>query len=355
MTQKPSPAKQTKQPSKGKQDYAAAGVDIDKGDALVDWLGQQKGAASTPYGSTLEGIGGFAGLFKPDLSQFTSPVLVGATDGVGTKVTLGLESSRFEGLGVDLVAMCANDLITLGAKPLFFLDYYASGKLEEDIFRAILTGIRRGVEQSQAVLLGGETAEMPGVYQNKDFDLAGFMVGMVDEPRILGSKRVQSGDTLIGLRSQGFHSNGYSLIRHWLKKQPHLSTPALIEQLMQPTLIYGALPKVVDACQDAIHAMAHITGGGISGNLTRILPEGAQATITAEKIPTPEWMRSFIEASGGSFAEHETVFNWGVGMILAVDAKAAPTVLEQLACYQPVELGEIQITGETTPAQVVYT
>jgi phosphoribosylformylglycinamidine cyclo-ligase len=315
--------------------YREAGVDIDKGDALVEWLQDgESSAMRSRGGSVVSGIGGFGALFRPDFSRYRDPLLVSATDG----------------LGQDLVAMCANDLLTMGAQPLFFLDYYASGALDDKTFKAIISGIRRAVAMCGAVLVGGETAEMPGLYSKGHFDLAGFMVGMVDGQKVCGPSWVKDGDVLIGLPSSGFHSNGYSLIRKWLGDASHVDAK-LLDRLMAPTHVYGEVLDLVEKFgPEKIHAMAHITGGGISGNLVRVLPEGVQAQIQRSSIATPLWMRDFISANGATIDDVEPVFNLGVGMILVVEKSSASEVQEFLAGkkIEPMSLGNITKTNSAT-------
>ena len=312
--------------------YKASGVDTAKGDALVDWLqSSEKQPKQHRLGEVVSGIGGFAALFRPKLSHIEDPILVSGTDGVGTKVLLGLEHQKIDGLGIDLVAMCANDVITVGAKPLFFLDYYATGRLEDEAFKQILQGIRRGCAQADALLIGGETAELPGLYARGHFDLAGFCVGMVDGKKMLKPELVRDDDVLIALPSSGFHSNGYSLIRKWLDSSAALKQDqALIQNLLTPTKIYGQIPELLQTLPpQSVHALAHITGGGISGNLPRVFPEHLAARIDRQSIPTPQWMRAFIELHT-SLSEVEPVFNLGVGMI-AVVAKSAVSLFMHAA------------------------
>ena len=308
--------------------YKESGVDVDKGDRLVDWLladGQEKGAKRAGrYGQVVSGIGGFAGLFRPNFSGMDDPILVSGTDGVGTKVLLGIETGELKGLGQDLVAMCVNDLYTIGARPLFFLDYYATGALNEDQFKAVLKGIKEACAMSQAALLGGETAEMPGLYEKGHFDLAGFVVGVVDGKKAMGPDRVQVGDHLYGLTSSGFHSNGFSLIRRWVETMKPKPSQELLQRLMTPTKIYSEIPALVDILGPArFHALANITGGGISGNLPRVMPAGTIAEIKAASLPTPAWMTEFIVTNGTTPLAQEAVFNLGVGMIAIVAADAA--------------------------------
>jgi phosphoribosylformylglycinamidine cyclo-ligase len=304
--------------------YREAGVDVDKGDRLVDWLqATDLEPKSTRYGASVSGIGGFAALFRPDFRGMKDPLLISSTDGVGTKVLLGIESGLLGGLGLDLVAMCVNDLYTVGGRPLFFLDYFSTGALDEAQFKEVLTGIKRGCAQSGALLLGGETAEMPGLYGKGHFDLAGFVVGVVDGEARLGPERVTPGDRLYALPSTGFHSNGYSLVRRWVAASP--PPRAVVEKLMTPTRIYHEIPALVERLGvKRFKALANITGGGISGNLPRVLPDGTVARLDARRLSLPAWMREFIESHGGSVMAQEGVFNLGCGMIAVVDRDAGP-------------------------------
>lgn len=305
---------------KGKDLYKESGVDVAKGDALVDWL-QSRKADQVNGGEVVSGIGGFAALFRPDFSGMEDPLLVSGTDGVGTKVLLGIEHDQLEGLGVDLVAMCVNDLYTVGGRPLFFLDYYATGILDEKQFKAILSGIKKGLAQSSAALLGGETAELPGLYEKGHFDLAGFVVGVVDGKKRLRPELVQAGDKLIALNASGFHSNGYSLVRKWLAEKP--VDQATLNRILEPTKIYYEVPELLKRLGwGPLHGLANITGGGISGNLPRVLPDGLDPQIDPKKIPTPDWMRAFYESHGARFEDVEGVFNMGAGMIAVVAADA---------------------------------
>ena len=336
--------------------YKQAGVDVDKGDRLVDWLKQSEASPEHRYGRVVSGIGGFSGLFRPNFTGMKDPLLVSGTDGVGTKVLLGIESGLLEGLGLDLVAMCVNDLYTIGGRPLFFLDYYATGSLDEAQFKAVLTGIRRGCALSGAVLMGGETAEMPGLYERGHFDLAGFVVGVVDGTAALGPERVRRGDVLYALESSGFHSNGYSLVRHWLKQRPAKPSAELLAQLMTPTRIYHEIPAILDAVgTSTLHALANITGGGISGNLPRVIPEGLVCRIDPHKLPTPPWMTQFIRESGSTPIAQEAVFNLGAGMIAVVD-QATCLSFERASATQGLTAHRIgQIESRPGEATVEYT
>ncbi len=301
--------------------YKEAGVDVAKGDRLVDWLQtEDKGQKQSRYGTSVSGIGGFSALFRPNFQGMKDPLLVSGTDGVGTKVLLGIETGLIEGLGVDLVAMCVNDLYTVGGRPLFFLDYYATGALDEDQFKGVLKGIKSGCNQSGALLMGGETAEMPGLYAKGHFDLAGFVVGVVDGAKLIGPERVRTGDALYAIGSSGFHSNGYSLVRKWVNSAKTKHSRGVLEKLMTPTKIYHEIPAILDELgPDVFHALANITGGGISGNLPRVMPENVACHVDQKALPVPSWMREFIESNGQSAQSQEAVFNLGCGMIASID------------------------------------
>ena len=306
--------------------YKAAGVDIEKGDELVSWL--KSGEDSGSGGEVVSGIGGFAALFRPNFSGMTDPLLISGTDGVGTKVLLGIDHGQLRGLGQDLVAMCVNDLYCVGGRPLFFLDYYATGALDKEQFKEVLAGIREGLSQCQTALLGGETAELPGLYKSGHFDLAGFVVGVVDSPRQMKAANVKQGDVLIALESSGFHSNGYSLVRKLIADTP--ISAELLHRLLEPTRIYGRLPELFSRFgPETIHGVANITGGGISGNLVRCLPKGVSAMVVRDKLPTPDWMTSFIGGHGLDFEQVEGVLNMGVGMVLTASADQGHQVAEQ--------------------------
>lgn len=309
--------------SKSKTDlYKESGVDVEKGEQLVDWLQKEK-AVEGKGGSVVSGIGGFAALFRPDFSNMKDPLLVSGTDGVGTKLLLGLKHDILKGLGIDLVAMCVNDLYTLGARPLFFLDYYATGKLNDKQFKEILTGIRQGLSLSSCALMGGETAELPGLYEKNHFDLAGFVVGVVDGEKVIKPEHVQAGDKLYAFEASGFHSNGYSLVRRWLDQMDHVSDE-LIDHIMTPTKIYSEVPELIEKLPErTISALSNITGGGISGNLPRVMPNNVTCSIEFDKIQTPTWMKDFIESNGSTVFDMEATFNIGCGMIAAIDPNHA--------------------------------
>ncbi len=311
--------------------YKDAGVDIDAGNALVDRI--KPIVETTLRPGVLGGIGGFGGLFELDLEKYQKPVLVSGTDGVGTKLKLAIELDRYDTIGIDLVAMCANDIIVLGAEPLFFLDYYATGALDVETGAAIVAGIAEGCRQSGAALLGGETAELPGLYATNDFDLAGFCVGVVDRHQIIDGSRLRAGDKLLALASSGAHSNGYSLIRRILDLHPDDAPTG--EQLLTPTRIYvRAVLALMEACP--ISAMAHITGGGLPENVVRILPDDLDALISLDTWARPPVFSWLQEKGQIEEAELLRTFNCGVGMILALRPDDVATAREAL-----------EIAGET--------
>jgi phosphoribosylformylglycinamidine cyclo-ligase len=336
-----------------KDHYKNAGVDTEKGDAVVEWLQSKQKGFMHPrnLGSVRDGIGGFAGLFKINFASMQDPQLVASTDGVGTKLLLGIETAKISGLGQDLVAMCVNDLYTVGAIPLFFLDYYATGALDAEQFKSVLSSIQSSCKTCGMALLGGETAEMPGLYESKHFDLAGFVVGVVDEPKRLGPHKVKRKDRLIAFKSSGFHSNGYSLIRKWLKDRPNSN---ISEQLMAPTKLYSEIPELAEKFPQGFHALANITGGGISGNLPRVLPTGLKAHINMDKLPTPAWMREFIQNNQVKLSEVEPVFNLGCGMIAVVSETEAASFAE-IAGKLGLEPSDIGFVDESSSsADVIY-
>ena len=311
--------------------YRDAGVDIDAGNALVERIKSVSRATMRP--EVLGGLGGFGAMcaIPPGYSE---PILVSGTDGVGTKLRLAMDLGIHDTIGIDLVAMCSNDIAVVGAEPLFFLDYYATGKLNVDVAAAVVSGIGKGCELAGAALVGGETAEMPGMYEGEDYDLAGFCVGVVERANIIDGTAVNSGDTLIALASSGPHSNGYSLIRKVLEvtgadAQQSCGDVSLGEALLAPTTIYNR--PLLDLQQAvAIKAMAHITGGGILENLPRVLPDGVGALVRRDTWALPpvfQWLQS-----GGNIEDTEMLrtFNCGVGMILVTSPTEAPMALEKL-------------------------
>lgn len=312
--------------------YADAGVDIDRGDALVDDI--KKIVKSTQRPEVMAGVGGFGALVTIP-TKYRQPVLVSGTDGVGTKLRLGIDSGRVEGLGQDLVAMCVNDVLVNGAEPLFFLDYYATGKLDNRVAGAVIKGIAKGCKLAGAALVGGETAEMPGMYAKGDFDLAGFCVAVAEKKKLIDGAKIRPGDVIIALPSSGPHSNGYSLIRKILEvsKARH-STPldkgTLIDALMAPTTIYV---KPILALLDAglpIRGMAHITGGGITGNLTRMFPAGTAAAVDLASWQRPAVFQWLQAAGNVKEDEMRRVFNCGVGFVVIVPRLKADETLAAL-------------------------
>ncbi len=315
--------------------YAGAGVSIDAGNALVRAIAPLVKATMRP-GADAE-IGGFGGFFDPRAAGYRDPLLVAANDGVGTKLKLAIESGRHDTVGIDLVAMCANDLIVQGAEPLFFLDYFATGALDTGVAQRVIAGIAEGCREAGCALIGGETAEMPGMYAAGDYDLAGFCVGAVERGEQLTGERVGPGHVLLGLGSSGVHSNGYSLVRRLAAdKQWRLNAPALfdsdlllVDALMAPTRIYvrNLLPLVRASKVDAL---AHITGGGLLENIPRVLPPGARAMVDADSWEQPRLM-AFLQAQGAiEPSEMARTFNNGIGMVLAVPSGLAREVAAEL-------------------------
>lgn len=315
--------------------YADAGVSIAAGNALVRAIGPLAKATRRP-GADAD-LGGFGGMFDLRAAGFTDPLLVAANDGVGTKLKLAIEWDRHEGVGVDLVAMCANDLIVQGAEPLFFLDYYATAKLDNGIAERVVASIAEGCRQAGCALIGGETAEMPGMYAEGDYDLAGFCVGAVERDAVLTGQGIAAGDVILGLASSGVHSNGFSLVRRlaadrgWKLDRPALfdADRLLIDTLMAPTRIYVAslLPLLRDR---RIKGLAHITGGGLLENIPRVLPEGTHAVVDADAWEQPRLM-AFLQAQGAIEPEEMArTFNCGIGMAVVVAADQAESVAAAL-------------------------
>ena len=313
--------------------YKDAGVDIDAGNALIEKI---KGAAKrTRRPEVMAGLGGFGALFELP-TGYREPVMVSGTDGVGTKLRLAIDYGRHDRVGIDLVAMCVNDLIVCGAEPLFFLDYYATGKLDIETAAAVVNGIADGCELSGCSLVGGETAEMPGMYEGSDYDLAGFCVGIAEKSELIDGSKVATGDTLIGLASSGPHSNGYSLIRKVLEvtgvdpTTTMLDGEPLIDLLMAPTKIYVKTLLGLIA-QTPVHALAHITGGGLLENIPRVLPDSTKAVIDTKAWKRPavfDWLQS-----GGNIDAQEMhrTLNCGVGMVICVPPESVQTAMAFLA------------------------
>jgi phosphoribosylformylglycinamidine cyclo-ligase len=312
--------------------YRDAGVDIDAGDALVDRIAPA--AKRTSRAGVLGGLGGFGSLFELP-KGYREPVLVAGTDGVGTKLRLAIDWNRHDTVGIDLVAMCVNDIVVQGADPLFFLDYYASGKLDVDVAAKVIEGIARGCELAGCALVGGETAELPGMYHGADYDLAGFAVGIVEKSKMLDGSRVARGDVVLGLASSGVHSNGYSLLRKVIERSgagpttPVAGVP-LVERAMAPTRIYvKPLLALLKDCP--VHALAHITGGGITENLPRVIPAGLGAVIDPKSWPQLaifEWLQ---REGAIEDAEMLRTFNCGIGMCVVLPESAADGAMKLLA------------------------
>lgn len=320
-------------------DYKQAGVDVEAGDALVDWL-KANAPAKWPHQDRLvEGIGGFAALFRADFKEMKEPCLVSCTDGVGTKIKIAVHFESYREVAQDLVAMCVNDLVCSGAKPLFFLDYYASGRLRLPAAKDFLAGVQAACIESECALIGGETAEMPGVYEGNDFDCAGFSVGVVDRAQVLGRHRVKPGMRLVGIASSGFHSNGFSLLR----KLFAADMDQWRDVLLKPTALYV---KLVGAAVEAggLQAVAHITGGGME-NLPRVLPDGTVARVKPWPVPGP-----FLEVkkrSGMTWMNMLGTLNCGIGNIWVVDADSVQKMisLSEKLGHKAFDLGEI-VKGE---------
>lgn len=294
--------------------YQEAGIDIDKATRNIGWLQGKVEEHSSPLGKVLDGIGGFAASYQLNLRDYRQPVLISCTDGVGTKVALAKKYRQLVNIGIDLVAMCVNDLYTAGARPLFFLDYLSCNRLDEQEFQQIMTGIIRGLQLADCPLVGGETAELPHFYQDGLFDVAGFVVGIVDRGRLLGASRVKVGDRIVALPSSGFHSNGFTLINSKLGDNEHRYS----SQLLTPTTIYQRLPELAEKFVD-LRAVAHVTGGGIATNLQRVLPNGCGADLVRKSIVSPSWMLEVVDLCGlERFVDAQQVFNMGVGMLAIV-------------------------------------
>ena len=329
--------------------YADAGVDIDVGNALVERI--KPAAKRTTRSGVMSGLGGFGALFDLKAAGYSDPVLVAATDGVGTKLRIAIDTGNVDGVGIDLVAMCVNDLVCQGAEPLFFLDYFATGKLELDTAARIIEGIAKGCELSGCALIGGETAEMPGMYPEGDFDLAGFSVGAMERGGTLPAG-VTEGDVLLGLASDGVHSNGYSLVRAiveqsglgWDDACPW-TDGTLGEVLLTPTRLY-VKPALAAAREGMVHALAHITGGGLTENLPRVLPEGMGGTIDLDSWDLPLVFRWLAENGGMQEDELLKTFNSGIGMIVVVPAEKADDAVKLLS-----DMGEVVCKMGTVTAQ----
>jgi len=336
--------------------YKSAGVDINAGNELVKRI--KPIAKKTRRPGVMSGLGGFGSLFELPLDRYQSPILVSGTDGVGTKLKLALDTGIHDSVGIDLVAMCVNDIVVLGAEPLFFLDYYATAKLDVNTATSVIKGIGKGCELAGAALVGGETAEMPGMYSKDDYDLAGFCVVFVEKNKILDGSQVKQGDKLIAIASSGPHSNGYSLIRKIIERN-NISLDQLLngkplgQILLEPTKIYvNSLLKLLEKVP--VHALSHITGGGLTENLPRVLPEDVNASIDLNSWEFPEIFKWLQQQGNISQADMLTTFNCGIGMIVCVDADNQAEAMDVLT-----QLGETVFSiGEVVAAsgkpEVVY-
>ena len=337
--------------------YRDSGVDIDAGDALVERI--KPLAAATARRGANAGLGGFGAIFDPKAAGYADPLMISATDGVGTKLLIANAVGQHDTVGIDLVAMCVNDLIVQGAEPVFFLDYFATAKLSVDAAAAVVSGIARGCEDAGCALVGGETAELPGLYAPGDYDLAGFAVGLVERDRLITGNKIAAGDVVLGLASSGVHSNGFSLVRKVVElaglsyddPAPFAAAQTLGEALLTPTRIY-VRSSLAAMNQNLVKGAAHITGGGVLENLPRILPPGLGATIDVANWPRPPVFSWLQEASGIEETEMLRTFNCGIGMAVIVgadDAKAATETLEG-AGERVYPIGQIVARANDTPA-----
>jgi phosphoribosylformylglycinamidine cyclo-ligase len=340
--------------------YAQAGVDIDAGNRMVELIKPLVRATARP-GADSE-IGGFGGIFDLKRAGYRDPVLVAATDGVGTKLKVAIETGRHDTIGIDLVAMSVNDLVVQGAEPLFFLDYYACGKLEPELAAAVVAGISIGCREAGCALIGGETAEMPGVYSGDDYDLAGFAVGAVERDAVLPRTDMAEGDVIIGLASSGVHSNGYSLVRKvveksglsWSAPAPFMTGKSLGESILTPTRIYVKSCLATIRGTKAVKGLAHITGGGFPDNIPRVLPKGLGARINLTAVPVLPVFKWLADAGGIAQNEMLRTFNCGIGMIVIVSAKDSDAVTQAFtrSGEKVVALGHV---GRTSDGErVVY-
>ena len=339
--------------------YAAAGVDIDAGNRMVELIRPLVRRTARP-GADAE-IGGFGGLFDLKAAGFSDAILVAATDGVGTKVKIAVATQRHDTIGIDLVAMSVNDLVVQGAEPLFFLDYFACGKLHPEVGAAVVKGVAAACKEARCALIGGETAEMPGIYQAGDYDLAGFAVGAVARDKLLPRKDIAPGDAVIGLASSGVHANGFSLVRRivaaaglpWDAPAPFEPSRQLGEALLTPTRLYVQSCLAAIRATGAVKALAHITGGGFVDNIPRVLPKGLAVALDLDRVPVHPVFKWLAAAGGVSEREMLRTFNCGIGMIAVLDAEAAEQACEAFAANGEtvVRLGEvIAAAGEPTAA-----
>ena len=330
--------------------YRDAGVDIDAGNSLVERI--KPHAKRTMRPEVMGGLGGFGALFEIPLDRYKEPVLVSGTDGVGTKLKLAMDMDKHDTIGIDLVAMCVNDLIVGGAEPLFFLDYYATGHLNVDAAADVVKGIADGCELSGCALTGGETAEMPGMYEGDDYDLAGFCVGIVEKSGVIDGSKVKAGDTLLGIASSGPHSNGYSLVRKVLEVSgaslsDEFHGKSLGETLLEPTRIY--VKPLLDLIGKVdVHSLCHITGGGLPENLPRVLPDNCRAVIDSTSWQRPEIFNWLQQQGNIADSEMYRTFNCGVGMVVAISADEAEKAIEVLKANgeEAVVIGSIEEFSE---------
>jgi phosphoribosylformylglycinamidine cyclo-ligase len=341
--------------------YKEAGVDIDAGEELVERI--KPAVKKTARSGMMGGLGGFGAMFDPKAAGYKDPVLVSSTDGVGTKIKIAIETNKHDTIGIDLVAMCVNDLVVQGAEPLFFLDYFATGKLDVDSAQKVIEGIAKGCEEAGCALIGGETAEMPGMYGEGDYDLAGFTVGAVERDQILTGETIAEGDVVLGLSSSGVHSNGYSLVRKLVKDTQGLSyeTPApfapeqtLGEAFLTPTRIY-VKPLLKALKLGGVKGMAHITGGGLSENIPRVLPSNVQVELDATSWTRPNCFAWLAQAGNIEPEDMARTLNCGIGMVVIVDTKDADKIVESLkADGESVSvIGKVSARANADAAQVV--
>ena len=356
---------QSNRPSDTPMTYADAGVDIDAGNSLVEAIKPLAKATRRP-GADVD-LGGFGGLFDLKRAGFVDPILVAANDGVGTKLKIAIDTGRHGTIGIDLVAMCVNDLVVQGAEPLFFLDYFAVGKLSVPVAREVISGIADGCKLAGCALIGGETAEMPGMYKDGDYDLAGFAVGAVERGQILPRTDIALGDVLIGLPSSGVHSNGYSLVRklagrehlNWDQPAPWDNSQTAADALLAPTRIYvksllSAIRATGGGATGAVKALSHITGGGLSENIPRIMPADMSARVNLDAIAMPPVFGWLAKAGKLGDVEMLRTFNCGIGMVLIADKLRADSVISALraAGEQPVIIGDVgPPSGEKSSAK----
>lgn len=332
-----------------KDAYASAGVDIDAGNALVEAIKPLAKATSRPGADA--GLGGFGALFDLKATGYKDPILVSATDGVGTKLRVAIESGKHDTVGIDLVAMCVNDLVVAGAEPLFFLDYFATAKLDVETARAVVAGIAEGCKQAGCALVGGETAEMPGMYEGKDYDLAGFSVGAVERNAVLPRTDIAEGDIVLGLASSGVHSNGFSLVRKivtqealaWDAPAPFDTSRTVAEALLEPTRIY-VKPLLAAIRSGHVKGMAHITGGGLLENIPRVLPQGIGVWLSTANWTVPSVFKWLAEKASISGVDMARTFNCGIGMVVIVAPEHADEIAQILtdAGEKVSRIGEVE-------------